>query len=184
MNLAVPCDCGGSVNVTEGDAGSWLTCPCGRTVVVPSFRELRRQAGAPVKELPPELVLESLLLAGKLPDEQECVLCSEVTSGCITYFVEFERARVVDGNAPWWARAAAILVFGWLGLLLSRMSRGPTVEIGKDRALRLPLRICEQCCSRLIDAGAIKRALRSVPLYRKLLDRYPRAMISPCSTWN
>ena len=184
MNLVVPCECGELVSVTEGDAGGRLTCRCGRTVVVPSFRELRRQAGVPPKELAPELVLEALLLAGKLPDEQECVFCSEVTSGCAICFVEIERAQVSDGRQPWWVVASAFLLFGWLGALLVRQAREPTGETGKDRAYRVPLRICDQCRPRLNDARAIKRALRSVPLYRKLLDRYPRALVSLCANIN
>jgi hypothetical protein len=105
MNPAVPCECGESVSVTEGDAGGRLTCRCGRTVVVSSLRELRRQAGVPAKELAPELVLEAMLLTGKLPEEEECVLCSEVTSGCVISFVEIERAQVTGGRMPWWILA-------------------------------------------------------------------------------
>jgi hypothetical protein len=56
------------------------------------------------------------------------------------------------------------------------------VETGKDRYFRLPLRICDQCSPRLTDAKSIKRALRSVPIYRKLLDKYARALVSLCTT--
>jgi hypothetical protein len=101
MKISIPCECGESVAVTEGDAGGRLTCRCGRTVAVPSLRELRRQSGMPQKEPEPDLVVEALLIAGKLPEEQECVLCSEVTSGCVTCFVEIEKAQVSDGRRPW-----------------------------------------------------------------------------------
>src|SRR6516165_6631357 len=102
MNLSVSCECGKVVAVTEGDAGGRLACSCGRKVAVPSLRELRRQSGMPQKEPEPDLVVEALLIAGKLPEEQECVLCSEVTSGCVTCFVEIEKAQVSDGRRPWW----------------------------------------------------------------------------------
>jgi hypothetical protein len=178
MNLSILCECGESVSVTEGDAGSRVTCRCGRTVVVPSFRELRRQAGVPVSKPTPEMALEALLLAGKLPEEEECVLCSEVTSGCATCLVDCERAYVSDGRPHWLVWVAFYLAFGWIGALLVWATRSEGTEWGKDRAFRLPLRICDRCRPRLHESGALRRALRDVPLYRQLLAKYPRATIS------
>src|SRR5947209_20168062 len=66
MRLVVPCECGNPVSVMEGDAGSTVTCRCGRAVSVPSLRELRRQSGAPETRPSPEMAIEALLLAGKL----------------------------------------------------------------------------------------------------------------------
>ena len=36
------CECGNSLHVESGQAGQLLDCTCGKTVCVPTFRELRR----------------------------------------------------------------------------------------------------------------------------------------------
>jgi hypothetical protein len=178
MQLHVPCECGEDVPVTEGEAGSRTTCRCGRTLVVPSLRELRRQAGVPGDGLAPDVVIETLLLAGKLPEEEECVLCSKRTAGCVFCYVEFERAVVVDGRPPLWAVIGMVFLFGWIGALLARSARREPREWGKDRSFTLPLRLCKRCQPALTDRASLKRALRSVPLYRRLLDKYPDAWVS------
>ncbi|MCI0682149.1 MAG: hypothetical protein L0Y71_08600 [Gemmataceae bacterium] len=43
--IALACECGQQVVVTEGMAGTSVQCACGRTVAVPSYGELRRLAG-------------------------------------------------------------------------------------------------------------------------------------------
>jgi len=65
------------------------------------------------------------------------------------------------------------------GLLLAwAYGREEPKESGKDRSFTLPLRLCDACRATLTTVEAVKRALRSVPLYRRLLDKYPRAVIS------
>jgi hypothetical protein len=179
MQFQLPCDCGASVTVSEGEAGTRTICKCGRTVAVPSLGQLRRQAGVRVAGPSPELALEALLVAGKLPEEDECVLCSRPTTGCTTCVVVFERAVVSEGGTPWWATTLAFLVFGWLGLLLARGSRRSPQVWGKDREFTLPLRTCDRCRPGLVETEAVRRALRSVPIYRRMLDKYPGARISP-----
>ena len=44
MNFEIACECGKSLVVTEGMAGTSTTCSCGRVVPVPSFGDLRKQA--------------------------------------------------------------------------------------------------------------------------------------------
>lgn len=36
----ISCDCGRSLNVSAGQSGTSVTCECGKTVLVPSWREL------------------------------------------------------------------------------------------------------------------------------------------------
>src|SRR5260370_16144489 len=45
MQYLVDCDCGEYVSVEETAAGTTEVCSCGRAVVIPSLRELRRSAG-------------------------------------------------------------------------------------------------------------------------------------------
>jgi hypothetical protein len=41
MAYSISCPCGMQVEVSEAQAGAWVTCSCGRNVSVPSLRELR-----------------------------------------------------------------------------------------------------------------------------------------------
>jgi hypothetical protein len=43
---------------------------------------------------------------------------------------------------------------------------------------RLPLRVCPACARELRGTAEIKRALAKVPVYRQLLEKYPRAAVS------
>ncbi|HJZ93133.1 MAG TPA: hypothetical protein VKE40_19810 [Gemmataceae bacterium] len=44
MQYEIACECGRGVLVTAGQAGSTLSCGCGRTIMVPSLRELKERA--------------------------------------------------------------------------------------------------------------------------------------------
>lgn len=41
----IPCQCGNRIPVTVNQAGTSVTCPCGREVAVPSLRQLTQMAG-------------------------------------------------------------------------------------------------------------------------------------------
>jgi predicted nucleic acid-binding Zn ribbon protein len=178
MRYRVPCECGDVVSVAEEAAGTTAVCYCGRTVQVPSLRELRRLSGAREPAPSPEMAVEALLLAGELPEERHCVLCGTATDGTVHCHTECERARIEDGRPPLWARVLAFLTFGWIGVLVvSGMPRQET-EWGKDRIFDLPLRVCDGCRPRLTTARALKDALGQVPLYRRLLKKFPAAKVS------
>jgi len=178
MQLQVPCECGQYVPVTEGEAGGRTTCRCGRTVVILSLRELRRLAGVPGAGLSPELAIKRLLQAEKLPEEEECVLCGEPTPACALCLVEYEPAVVIDDHPPVLALIGLVRLVGLLRGFLARSTLRETSEWGEDSSLNIPMRICDPCRPTLTDAKSVKRALRSVPLYRRLLDKYPRAIVS------
>src|SRR5689334_8854648 len=42
MAYSIACSCGNQVEVHETQAGAWATCGCGKSVAVPSLRELRK----------------------------------------------------------------------------------------------------------------------------------------------
>src|SRR5262249_4052751 len=102
MHYQLDCECGNKLTVRETAAGAKEQCPCGRTVVVPSLHELRRRAGLPGPGLSPEKVVETLLLAGKLPEETHCVLCGAATDRVICCTTECERAYIESGRPAWW----------------------------------------------------------------------------------
>jgi hypothetical protein len=178
MKYRVPCPCGDTVTVSETDAGSRVQCWCGRVVDVPSLRELRRQSGEPEPAVSPEMAVEALLLAGKLPEEKHCLLCGVPTNASVSCRTECERAYVQRSGPPLWVRALAFCTFGILGAVVVGATPRVEQEWGKDRIFDLPMRICDGCRPRLTDAKALKDALGLVPLYRHLLKKYPRSRVT------
>src|SRR5439155_12122919 len=101
MHYRISCQCGNAVTVPETSAGTNIPCHCGRAIVVPSLRELRRQSGSPQKAIPPEMEVEALLLAARLPEEDDCVLCGTTTDRYVCCRTECERAQVKQERWPW-----------------------------------------------------------------------------------
>jgi len=181
MQYRIPCECGAEVTVAEAAAGSKIPCSCGRTIVVPSLRELRRLSGLPAGTPSPELTIETLLLAGKLPEEDHCVLCGVATDQSVCCPTECERAYVKTSRPPWWAWVLGFLTFGWYGIAFVRVAgsyESKETEWGKDRIFPLPVRVCPECRQQLTTPEALKDALWQVPLYRPLLKKYPGARVS------
>jgi hypothetical protein len=79
MFYRISCECGDAVTVAETLAGTRMPCHCGRMISVPSLRELRRLSDSLQEEIPPEMEVESLLLANRLPEEDCCILCGAAT---------------------------------------------------------------------------------------------------------
>jgi hypothetical protein len=122
--------------------------------------------------------VETLLLAGKLPAEDYCVLCGVATDASICCRTECERAHVEASEPPWWVYAISFLTFGLLGVAIIKSTKGEDQEWGTDRMFPLPLRVCATCQSSLSHAEELKAALCRVPLYRRLLQKYPGARVS------
>ncbi len=180
MHYRISCQCGKAVTVPETSAGTNIPCHCGRTIVVPSLRELRRQSGSRQEAVPPEMEIEALLLAGRLPEEHYCIVCGTNTDHFVNYRAECERAQVKNDGWPRWKWLLVFLTLGLLavaGVVFSRQlfaeARGQTIERGKDRIFDLPLRICDQCRQHLTNEDDVKDAMWEVPVYRRLLEKYP-----------
>ena len=182
VEYELECECGNRITVRETAAGVKELCSCGRTVLVPSLHELRHRAGLPQPGLTPEKVVETLLLAGKLPEDHHCVLCGVVTDGVICCTTECERAYIQSGRPRWWVYLLSILTFGWPGAAVVYATSREDREWGKDRILPLPLRVCGDCRSHLTGRPALKAALSRVPVYQRLLDKYPDARITLSSS--
>ncbi|MCI0378601.1 MAG: DUF1922 domain-containing protein [Gemmataceae bacterium] len=178
MEYQIRCECGHVMAVPESAAGTSARCGCGRTLVVPSLRELRRRAGLSEPPLSPALEVEALLYAGRLPEEDHCVLCGAVTDHCIYCRTECERAYVTDSKMPFLVRLfggfLSGITFGWYVFLGDE--REPTV-CGQDRVYALPLRVCNECAQAL-SPDILCDALSRVPLYERLLKKYPHAILS------
>ncbi|HYH64005.1 MAG TPA: hypothetical protein VD866_04835 [Urbifossiella sp.] len=180
MEYRVTCGCGAAVPVRAGDAGSVRRCACGRDVEVPSLHELRESAGQ--EALPPFLRVQTKLAAGLLPGIRGCAECGREPAATARVHVECERARVEDRLNNRAALAGCLLVgcFGWLialPTLVMLRFRGPTRQFGNDVVVVVPVPVCDACRPVLTDPAALGRALRTVPDYADLLDRYPEARL-------
>jgi hypothetical protein len=183
MHYRISCECGDAITVSEGFAGTKVSCRCGRTIVVPSLRDLRRQTGQQQPTLAPEAEVGALLLAGLLPEEDHCVLCGNSSDDILRCRIECERAYTKD-DRPWWAWWLALFAGGaTLGTIaVHEHTQDQTTEYGKDCIFDLPLRVCDKCQNKISNKKDLKSTLRKVPLYGRLLSKYPNSKIARLST--
>lgn len=184
MSYEVRCECGKAHVVGAADAGSSLRCACGRTVDVPPLHQLRASVGE--EALSPAVRIQSLLLAGQLPGTNLCAVCSATTSKRVVIGIECERGELKPGPASRTTAGIGCLfgmAIGGLGGLFAgnrvmQSSNDPAGAryVGQDVAFELPLPVCTGCRSGLNERATLVAALRHVPEYAALLDRYPSAV--------
>jgi hypothetical protein len=176
MSYSVTCECSKVHPVSTGDAGSVLACTCGRTVEVPSLSKLRQQAGEFTAA--PEMILESMLRDGELPQEDDCVVCHSRTDHVQLYQVVCEHAEAKK-EVRGCGYLAYMIAFGWIGLIMATMANEQASERvqGRNVHYRLPLRICPVCDVKR-SAAELKKLLCRVPVYEHLLKKYPHAQVS------
>ena len=176
MDYQVACACHKIHRVTTGDAGTSLTCSCGRMVEVPSLTVLRREAGEIGGS--PELILESMLRDGDLPQHSYCVECHAVTDH-IRFFSAICETPDLKKTIRGCSYIAYYLVFGLLASVIIRtiQTQTPEEEHGRRVKFRLPLRICHICDSKRTAADSMA-VLSQVPVYAHLFKKYPHAIIT------
>jgi hypothetical protein len=179
MEYSIACECGRTLPVSAGEAGSLRLCQCGKEIVIPSLRALRQAAGQPVTETP-ELLVKSMLHENRVPDGDECVACAVRTDDIAIVRTDCEKKTIRWSGGKDGATAALIgllfgPLFGWLFYKSQRPDEAR--EIGRDLTYLLPLRLCFRCANR-VRGSALKKAMRQVPLYDRLLQKYPRAILS------
>jgi hypothetical protein len=163
--------------VREGLAGTKRTCACGRVITVPPLHELRRQIGLRPYEVSPELVIEHMLASGELPADHACARCGAETDAVVHVQAECERVQIRSGGEPTWLVFLSLLISPLLLLGVLMRQRSDQKEYGKDKIYTLPLAVCRQCRSTLLNPAEIRDALCRVPEYRQLLDKFPDAKV-------
>jgi hypothetical protein len=178
MEYQLQCVCGQTIPVNAGAAGSRLTCNCGQTVEVPSLRELRRQSGQDVTANP-VLMIERLMAKKELPPGKDCSRCGRDSTETVVFVAECERRWIKQpGKWDWLAVAVFSVPIALFTHLWVRQQRvQDTHQFGRDIVLDLPLRLCPACRAESRTPSEIAKALRTVPVYAQLLDRYPEAKI-------
>lgn len=179
MDFRIDCPCGGHIVVTEGSAGATLACPCGRKLTVPSLLALRVAAGLPAEVVGPEQIVGRLLAAGKLPGTKDCIGCGFETDQIFEVLTECETQYRTSSELPVWLKMIllAVAVFHLPLIHLFRSGEGEVQWHGRDTIFQLPVPLCEHCQRRLRRRKTLKRAMRRIPEYGPLLDKYPWARV-------
>ena len=90
MQFTIQCECGESMQVSEGAAGSSRECRCGRTVQVPSSTQLRVLAGLPAQPPNPLADIPLMVAEGALPSLTTCARCNVETADSAVAIVDCE----------------------------------------------------------------------------------------------
>jgi hypothetical protein len=173
MDCHATCECGKQLSVTMGQAGSKIGCQCGRTVEVPSLRELRRQESPDGIDANAVLVIRHLLANGELPPPG-CSRCSSDHCSTATVVAKCERtpARKLSSKGLV-ALTFASFIPGLRMYLRMQMAPPPVSEV----TLNLPLGLCDQCRAEMNNRSALKETLKQIPIYRHLLESYPSTSV-------
>jgi hypothetical protein len=137
-----------------------------------AWRELSIRSGRRAPALSPELVIETMLAAGKVPFEPICARCGAETDQQIQVMAECERVQVKGGGLSW-----LTLILSALFLPVAVFYRKSQVAQGRDKVYRLPLPVCQPCQGQLPDEAALRRALQKVEVYARLLKEFLKAWI-------
>lgn len=130
----------------------------------------------PPYNISPELMIEHLLAAGKVPGTRTCARCGSETDDLIQVVTECERS---------WSHETG--GFSWLTLLLTTCffpitiwfweKRQETVY-GEDKVYSLPLPVCMSCQPAMRNPKALKQGLHMVAAYARLLEKFPNAKVT------
>ncbi len=172
MDFQLTCACGATRTVNEGSAGVELECSCGRHIKVPPLHELRKQAGLTPHDVSPELIIEAGLVDGSILPNRECASCGVDTVAMVRVRIECERA-IRKGGMTW---GTTLLGLFFLPLALYRYEREK--EYGDNKLYTVPLMICPQCRPTLRGTRRVRECLRNVPVYKRLLDKFPKSKIT------
>lgn len=177
MGFALNCTCGRSFEVQAGQAGSTLRCQCGAEVQVPSVSKLREMAGKAAYEVGVIDRINGMIDRGELPAGGVCAVSGNSTGDVLTIYVHAEKfQRAEDKNM------LLLMPVAWLMLLYPSFAFGRRYRpegSGRDTWVRTPLFVDSKYQQKFRRASQkkLKRWLRSVPVYSKLLDEYPQSTV-------
>lgn len=175
------CECGKQLFVSPRQAGSQVDCTCGRFVKVPNLSALKKSAGESVQTTIEHI--ETMLRKGELPYGDVCPVSGRRTDDSIYFHVQCERVWVRGGDSVNYGKVIAYyLLFGWIGAFIASKNMEPLQELGRDTHITIPLRISSEVRSKLLRTRhqkALKSLLKQVPVYAKLLQEYPNAVVTP-----
>lgn len=177
----LPCECGGSVVATAGDAGGFVNCRCGRSVAVPNLSRLRVLSGKDAYVTNPVDAISKAQRAGQSPAGENCVLCgvqSPVHYRCdaTCESPHLKGATSAGAGVLGWLAFFSSLVFVGIGFILRQSGDSEGVVHGHDVGVTFDLPVCNACAAthgNPTRASIAKDLMRRVPAYEKLLEHYP-----------
>lgn len=184
MTYSLPCECGRVLAVASHNAGADILCDCGRQVRVPLLSQLRRNAGHGAYESGTINTIQRMVHANELPAGSVCVISGIPTEDSYNLYVQCESKWMKGpGVGRYWFVALSILFLPfWIIWVLvgSALLNEERRELGNDRSVRVPLRVHKAYHHKLRGASNqrwLKKLLRKVPIYAKLLEEFPAAKV-------
>jgi hypothetical protein len=174
--FSIDCPCGRAITVAASQAGSTVRCGCGAEVRVPSLGRLRELSGRDRYESGICDTIRRMVQSGELPVGGTCAVSREPTDDVIDLEIlvpRFFRNRDDVQNKTLW-------IFGvWGALYLALFSR-PQIEEEGTLTVRLPLRVAgsHHHKVRAMSQRRLRRLLRKVPAYARLLEENPYSRLS------
>jgi hypothetical protein len=185
----VRCSCGRPIRVRTTQAGSEVTCDCGCLIQVPKLSALRCMMGKGSYETGVIDTIHRLIKNGELPWGEKCALSGQPTSDYLTFEVECERRWIKGPSIARYVCCSLIVLFFPILLLWILLDKSvffeQKQELGRDKIIRIPLRVAQMHQSRALrmkTQRGLRRLLRTVPVYSQLLDEYRGARIRPLKT--
>lgn len=176
MTFQLNCKCTREIPVSAGQAGTTITCECGRTLAVPSLGKLRELAGQGRYEAGTIDRIHGMIKRGALPAGDRCVVSGEYTHDVFDLWVQAE--KIVTGDENRLAKALVALLIS--PVLLGAIYRPLRANVGRETFVPTPLRVAAAYHGKVQRASQrkLKRWLRTVPIYADLLREYPLATVS------
>lgn len=181
MSYPVTCECGETSPVVASEAGATFTCPCGRTVRVPTLSKLRASVGAADDY---GSVLEQIrrrIQLGELPSNEICPITGGPATATVWFEILCEREWSRRTGLNHWQAFLLAFLGGWIGILLA-MSGGDGARetVGSDVSLTAPLRLSPSGVEQVAVMRwqrSLKRAFSTTPIYKQLLQAYPQSKV-------
>jgi hypothetical protein len=177
MPCWVNCTCGKSIEVMESQAGTILTCACGKDVSVPRLSELRRQSSETTCDASPELVVRYEYGSGKeAVGGDACACCSGVPVNRVLCFIECEKPRS-KGEHSWlfWI-CISLLSLPW-AFLYYVVRLGQRSEMTEGKSFEFYLSLCSSCREAPLEGDLLRKIVRQEPAFARLLAKYPAAKV-------
>jgi hypothetical protein len=163
-------------------AGSIVTCTCGRQNQVPPMSELRQAVGQTPMPLTIVERIEQRLLQGRLPESRQCAETGISTESICEFHIVCEQPWANKGSLAERFALVFSLVFGFIGMFSAMSGSELGAEVhGRETTLTVPLRLDLERVGSIgrFSQRKLRELLSNEPLYAELLAEYPEAIISP-----
>lgn len=187
--FSLKCQCGRAITVAGSQAGSTVMCGCGAEVKVPSLSRLRELSGKDRYESSICDTIRRLVQSGELPAGDTCAVSKKPTDDVIE--IEILVPMLGKGNEGISKTGLITLLFGIYGLIYVALFAFYTALFGRPQfqeegttTVLAPIRVAQRYHGKVrrMSQARLKRLLRTVPVYARLLDENPYSRITIVDT--